>query len=515
MENATSPSFSAELSNLEMAESGFYSDIPKPPEHNNSDIYLPSLLATDDSLYKRIILGYTLPGLIVLTTVLNCFVFTVLVKPSMRTSVNVILAGLSISDTMTGVSALPYYIYFHAVGHDHEYVPHVWCYVQKFSAGIFPTIFHTISVWLTLSLAIQRYIYVCHSLHAKTLCTVNKMARVTVTITILSCLLHAPRLFDSSFVKVVVHTEENGQDVDGCVEILKTWAYKYQDTYYPIYYWIRLIAVQIIPTIGLTFLNMILIAVIRTSSARRRHLILQNRTREWRKIRDTNITTLLLVVVITVFIMVEAPMGILMLCAILKNQYGHQIAYLDQEMQKILTTIFNFLILLSYPLNFIIYVSMSKQFRSHFLTSFRKTSFSKISSGKSLQTYSREKSSSSVELMKSIFTVTAVPLIKERSGPSPTSTMQSNRSSRSSHFSTKTPSLVTVKLADVAMVDHNISTDRCIESSSATCGIGENDAQRVRNCCECQCPICQVECQQNEVKLQTAQMNISVYSDDL
>lgn len=43
----------------------------------------------------------------------------------------------------------------------------------------FPTIFHTTSVWLTVALAAQRYIYVCYSVKAKHLCTVGNMAKVS------------------------------------------------------------------------------------------------------------------------------------------------------------------------------------------------------------------------------------------------------------------------------------------------------------------------------------------------
>ena len=497
-----------------MEENGIYPQAPLSPDHNITAGSFPIVLDSDSNLYKRIILGYILPFIVAVTAFLNTVVFFILIKPNMRSSVNVILSGLAMSDTFTGLAALPYYVYFYTFTHDSKYLPHAWCYVQKYCTGVIPTIFHTISVWLTLSLAIQRYIYVCHSLHAKTLCTVSRMIRVVTTIIILSILLHAPRLFDSSFVKVVLYPDNGNENVETCIEVLKSWAEAYQFIYYPIYYWIRLVTIHLIPAIGLTILNLILIAVIRSSSNRRRHLILQNRTREWRKIRETNITTLLLVVVITVFIAVEVPMGVLMLLAILRNQYAYDIGYLDGNSEEILSVTFNCLILLSYPTNFLIYVSMSKKFRSQLcqMTSFRKRSTRVTGSEKTLQTYSKEKSSS-VELMRSIFTVTALPLVKDRPTASPTNTIGSVRSIHSSTSSTtKSPSVVTIKENENIVIANKVTAESVDKSSQRLTAVTDDITQST--CCQCQCPICQVQCQQQGTTT-SSQTGASLYSDDL
>ncbi len=40
-------------------------------------------------------------------------------------------------------------------------------------------IFHTASIWLTLALAVQRYIYVCHAPIARAWCTIAKTRYIT------------------------------------------------------------------------------------------------------------------------------------------------------------------------------------------------------------------------------------------------------------------------------------------------------------------------------------------------
>ncbi|XP_067928723.1 sex peptide receptor-like [Watersipora subatra] len=440
----------------------------------NLSNFLPLFIQPRNGGYSQILMGYLLPGVIILTTFLNVCVFCILIKPSMRSSVNVILAALAISDTMTGLTALPYYMYFYSIGNRADYVPYHWCYVQKLCSGILPTIFHTVSVWLTLTLAVQRYMYLCHSLRAKTLCTVKRMVRASISVFIISFFFHSPRLFDSSFVMVSIYSDDDGDRMETCVEVLQDWAEYTKTVYFPVYYWIRLVTVHLIPTIGLIILTIILIAVIKTSSRRRRRLILQNRNSEWRKVREANCTTLLLVVVVSVFIIVEVPIGSLMLLTVTKNQNENKGINLNQEQQEMLTTIFNFVVLISYPTNFFIYVGMSKQFRSHLIRQVSIKKYTRVDTERTQQTATSREKSNSIELLKSIFTVTAVPLVKHTRRHSAT---PSNISSRSTTSSTKAPSVVTVKLAE------DVTT-----SSSSTFSL------LAQTRCTCKCPICVTEC---------------------
>ena len=62
-----------------------------------------------------------------------------------------------------------------------------------------PKIFHTGSNWLTLVLALQRYVYVCHPPLAKVWCT-QAQARIAVILTISLAVLHmVPRILDRQY----------------------------------------------------------------------------------------------------------------------------------------------------------------------------------------------------------------------------------------------------------------------------------------------------------------------------
>ena len=51
------------------------------------------------------------------------------------------------------------------------------CLVYNWFTDYIPTVFHTTSVWLTVALAAQRYLYVCYSVVAKRFCTVTNIVK--------------------------------------------------------------------------------------------------------------------------------------------------------------------------------------------------------------------------------------------------------------------------------------------------------------------------------------------------
>jgi len=80
----------------------------------------------------------------------------------MRTPTNTLLVAMAVSDTLTGLSPIPGYLYFYTWGRGYEdYVPYHWCFLYFCLSDHLPTIFHTASVWLTVALGVQRYWLLC------------------------------------------------------------------------------------------------------------------------------------------------------------------------------------------------------------------------------------------------------------------------------------------------------------------------------------------------------------------
>ena len=81
-------------------------------------------------------------------------------------------------------------------GHASIQWTHLSCFLFEFSLETTPQIFHTASNWLTLALAVQRYIYVCNPALAKQFCTIG-YARMVVMCLVGFAVMHMiPRTLD-------------------------------------------------------------------------------------------------------------------------------------------------------------------------------------------------------------------------------------------------------------------------------------------------------------------------------
>jgi len=107
------------------------------------------------------IYGYVSPPLILLTILTNSLICVVLLRRGMRTATNLLLAAMALSDMLTGLCPLPCFVYFYTFGANSDWVPYRWCAAYATLTDRLPTVFHTASVWLTVALAVHRYICVC------------------------------------------------------------------------------------------------------------------------------------------------------------------------------------------------------------------------------------------------------------------------------------------------------------------------------------------------------------------
>jgi len=107
------------------------------------------------------IYGYISPPVILLTIITNSLICVVLLRRGMRTATNLLLAAMALSDMLTGLCPLPCFVYFYTFRANRDWVPYSWCAAYVFLTDRLPTVVHTASIWLTMALAIHRYICVC------------------------------------------------------------------------------------------------------------------------------------------------------------------------------------------------------------------------------------------------------------------------------------------------------------------------------------------------------------------
>ena len=90
-----------------------------------------------------------------------------------------------------------------------------------------------------------------------------------------------------------------------------------------------------------------------------------------------------MIVVVTVFLMVEIPMAVATLIHVLANTSIIPFPEENFKYLKLTVLITNFIIMLSFPLNFAIYCGMSRQFRETFSQLFIKKIRDQVQSSKS------------------------------------------------------------------------------------------------------------------------------------
>nr|CAH0113098.1 unnamed protein product [Daphnia galeata] len=134
-----------------------------------------------------------LPGLVG-----NFISIFILSRPQMRTSLNVILIGLASFDSILLLTSILLFvvpsIYAYS-GVGEFYYRHIHPLITPYTF-VLGTTAQTSSVYLTLTVTVERYIAVCHPLRARSWCTCKRGRMAVVIIGIGSLFYNLPRFFE-------------------------------------------------------------------------------------------------------------------------------------------------------------------------------------------------------------------------------------------------------------------------------------------------------------------------------
>ncbi|CAG9864703.1 unnamed protein product [Phyllotreta striolata] len=316
--------------------------------------------------YALPLYGYVMPFMLLITMIANTLIVVVLSKRHMRTPTNVVLMAMALCDMFTLLVPAPWLIYMYTLGNHYKPLwPTSLCYAWNLMHEIIPCVFHTSSIWLTLGLAIQRYIYVCHAPLARKFCTLPNVYKSISGVLFMAALHQVLRLFDTEYATIDILWNNTTTSV--CIRRRAEWINEYinEDGYFITYFLFRILFVHLLPCVSLVILNLLLFRALRQAQQRRDILLSskKNQKNECKKLRDSNCTTLMLIVVVTVFLIVEIPLVVVTILHIISSTFGE---FLNYDMANTLILFTNFFIILSYPINFAIYCGMSRQFRETF-----------------------------------------------------------------------------------------------------------------------------------------------------
>lgn len=307
----------------------------------------------------RNIHGYVSASACVFGIVTNIANIVVLTRPTMICSAtNWLLMCLAIADLLTMLVYLPHLIKFYIfnnlgsalLNHTNSWA---WVVYQKLMVSCTIS-FHAIAVWLTVSLAVFRFICIYMPISGPSLCSITNASKTTIVISILCFMVAIPNML----VTKIQSCQFSGKipilyllHIDNSFVILNK-----------LNFWLQATCFKLIPSVFLTALTVGLILSMKKATQRQSNLLNNSKSQRKAKQREQR-TTIMLLAVVLLFLLTEAPQGFLILLSYFKEDFYENVY------QK-LGDLIDFFTLVNESTNFILYTTMSKQFRSIFSSIF-------------------------------------------------------------------------------------------------------------------------------------------------
>ncbi|KAH9528164.1 hypothetical protein DERF_002133 [Dermatophagoides farinae] len=173
---------------------------------------LLDISADPEAYYRVVLFGYITPIFFLITLAANILIVLVLSRPTMRSPTNLVLLSMAVADLLTLIFPVPWYFYMYTLGY-YKFLlyPALSCNLYHVMSEILPTFFHTASIWCTLLLACQRYVYICHPTLAKVWCTNQRVTRTILAIFLLASVHQLLRFFEGHWIDAIVMISSSSQ----------------------------------------------------------------------------------------------------------------------------------------------------------------------------------------------------------------------------------------------------------------------------------------------------------------
>lgn len=239
-------------------------------------------------------------------------------------------------------------------------VPVTICHIV--SQVSFSLVCHTIAIWLSSALAIFRCLFIRFPGNAQTLCSMTRVKAVIAIVYASSVIIFVPNYL-LNCLKVKPTTPPNNTDVTVNVNITPYYAVENIGNDYPLLaqlnFWINAVVVKLIPCALLTLLTILLVVTMKRAQKRHQRLV-KHKTEACERGQETQRTTRMLTAVVILFLASELPQGLLTTVALCEP-------LLFIELYQPLGDLLDMLALVSSAATFVLYCTMSKQFRTAFV----------------------------------------------------------------------------------------------------------------------------------------------------
>lgn len=309
--------------------------------------------------------GYISVVVCVFGIIANTANIVVLTRKNMIISItNLILLWLAVMDILKMLDYVPFamrwYIFVeenHPPG-SHGTRSYAWMCFLLFHAS-FSIFCHTIAIWLTIALAIFRFLYIWFPTNVHKWCSRYRAKLVILVVFICVFIALIPNFIMNSYK----YAYEN-RTIDN--ETYRDYQYVYDmrnGIIHDVNFYIQAVLIKLVPCAALTILTFLLIYAMHKAYKKRMALKSEGREEDADRHHEHNRTTGMLLAVVVLFLITELPQGMLTLLMIFIKE-------LQQEFYNKIGDVLDILALCNNAINFVLYCSMSKQFRDTFVRIF-------------------------------------------------------------------------------------------------------------------------------------------------
>ncbi|XP_037073819.1 FMRFamide receptor-like [Pollicipes pollicipes] len=318
----------------------------------------PSACAVDPSLYEFILEGVVMNVVNLLGIVCNTVSIYILSRKQMRASINCCLIGLATFDILLLVCS----IFVWGVPALSQYSPRLRALsgrlIPHMTPWLYPlaTIAHTGSTYVTVTVTVERYVAVCHSLKARYICTYGRARLYMIVISVCVVLYNVPKFLETE-VQPIVNVRENRTVVGyiACSTPLRS-----ERAYIEVYImWMYLVVMYCIPFGTLVVLNSLIYKNVRIANKMRQLL---SRRQE----KEIGLATMLFAIVL-LFMVCNSLSFVINIIELLNNS---DMQIVEEAGMERIADFSNLLININSSSNFIIYCIFGQKFRRLFLRLF-------------------------------------------------------------------------------------------------------------------------------------------------
>ncbi|XP_029160326.1 FMRFamide receptor isoform X2 [Nylanderia fulva] len=278
----------------------------------------------------------------------NAISMIILSRPQMKSSINYLLIGLARCDTVLIIIAvliygLPAISTYTGLLFDYKFIiyPKIIRYLYPLAC-----IAQFVTVYLTLTVTLERYIAVCHPLKARSFCTYGRAQVALVLIVIFAFIYNLPKFWEIS-----TYTERHWK-YNITVYCVSPTELRSNDYYVTLYiHWMYFFVYYMFPFIALVIFNMAIYQRVRKANRDFQQLSRHQR-------REIGLATMLLCVVVVFLICNILPL--------VSNAYETFI----EDPSHWMVQFGNLLVTINSSINFIIYVIFGRKFKRIFLKLF-------------------------------------------------------------------------------------------------------------------------------------------------